>query len=182
LNYLHTPIFLSGANLNTYQTWKWAFAKHKWDASWSPCEAPEKHCSILNLKAMMTFLGYNIPFFHFDFQVKQIGPGIVHLPFLCPFGRGVIVQSLTPIEPMIQRINHQMFVENLVPTVVGKFMLWVESIQVERDITVWNNKSYVAKPLLLKEDQLIAKHRRWFSQFYSEHSLRYTKEKSSLDW
>ena len=50
---------------------------------------------------------------------------------------------------------------------------------------VWNNKMYVAKPLLLKEDQLIATYRRWFNQFYSDNSptLESLQESSTmLDW
>ena len=32
--------------------------------------------------------------------------------------------------------------------------------QVERDVMVWNNKMYRAKPMLMAEDSLIAQHRR----------------------
>lgn len=41
----------------------------------------------------------------------------------------------------------------------------------------WNNKRYKLKPLLVREDELILKHRRWFSQFYSEHSPRVSFKK-----
>ena len=47
---------------------------------------------------------------------------------------------------------------------------------------IWNNKRYVSKPMLVKEDELIGKHRRWYSQFYSENSPRYTAARTSLDW
>ena len=55
-------------------------------------------------------------------------------------------------------------------------------VQVERDLMIWNNKRYVSKPMLVKEDELIGKHRRWYSQFYSENSPRYTAARTSLDW
>lgn len=56
-------------------------------------------------------------------------------------------------------------------------------LQIERDIAVWNNKKYLRNPLLVKEDKLILRFRRWFSQFYSEHSptLKDLRQKS-LDW
>ncbi len=41
----------------------------------------------------------------------------------------------------------------------------------------WNNKRYNLKPILVKEDELIVKHRRWFSQFYSENSPRFSFKK-----
>ena len=57
-------------------------------------------------------------------------------------------------------------------------------LQVERDIMIWNNKKFVNKPMFVKskEDSLIAKHRRWFSQFYSENSPKLKFQKDSLDW
>ena len=45
----------------------------------------------------------------------------------------------------------------------------------ERDIAIWGHKKYEDKPIIVKEDSLIAKHRRWFSQFYSEHSKSYSE-------
>ena len=54
--------------------------------------------------------------------------------------------------------------------------------QIERDLMIWNHKTYKTKPLLVKEDSLIAKHRRWYSQFYSENSPRYSSRKEGLDW
>eukprot|EP00048_Salpingoeca_helianthica_P002299 m.56221 g.56221 ORF g.56221 m.56221 type:complete len:50 (+) comp12020_c3_seq1:1-150(+) len=48
---------------------------------------------------------------------------------------------------------------------------------------VWNNKMYKGKPLLVAEDALIAQHRRWYKQFYSEHSPRYEDlMRGSLEW
>ena len=51
---------------------------------------------------------------------------------------------------------------------------------------IWNNKQYRGKPLLIKgpEDQLLQKHRRWYSQFYSENSptIQSLQKKESIDW
>lgn len=59
------------------------------------------------------------------------------------------------------------------------------SLQLERDLMIWNNKQYLGRPLLVKakEDSLIGRHRRWYSQFYSEHSPRLeTAKQDSLEW
>lgn len=54
---------------------------------------------------------------------------------------------------------------------------------VERDIRSWNSKKYMDKPLLVKEDNLIQKHRRWYSQFYSENSPTLAEAKDPLlEW
>lgn len=49
---------------------------------------------------------------------------------------------------------------------------------------IWNNKRYEGRPMFVKskEDSLIAKHRRWYSQFYSKSSRRLTFQKENLDW
>lgn len=40
--------------------------------------------------------------------------------------------------------------------------------QVQQDIPIWNNKAYRESPVLCDGDGPIAKHRKWFSQFYHE--------------
>ncbi len=48
---------------------------------------------------------------------------------------------------------------------------------------MWNSKTYIDRPIADKGDKLILKHRRWYSQFYSENSksLRQINEES-LEW
>jgi len=119
------------------------------------------------------------------FTCKQIGPGTVHLHFTSSFGEGIFVQTLTPVEPFHLVLVHRLYTSWSIPTWVGRIFLALEAIQVDRDVMVWNNKMYVAKPLLLKEDQLIATYRRWFNQFYSDNSptLESLQESSTmLDW
>ncbi len=45
----------------------------------------------------------------------------------------------------------------------------------ERDIAIWNMKTYADRPLIVKEDHLLNKHRRWYSQFYSENSKTFAE-------
>mgnify|MGYP000526581888 CR=1 FL=1 len=49
---------------------------------------------------------------------------------------------------------------------------------------IWNNKKYEAKPVFAKspEDSLIARHRRWYGQFYSENSPKLRFQKDTLEW
>ena len=59
----------------------------------------------------------------------------------------------------------------------------IASAQVERDVMVWNNKMYRKNPILVKEDKLIAQHRKWYQQFYSENSPTYESIKAGdLSW
>jgi len=58
-----------------------------------------------------------------------------------------------------------------------------ECVQVERDVMIWNNKTFQNKPLLTKEDKLISQFRRWYAQFYSENSRTVAEDlKNTLEW
>ena len=116
-------------------------------------------------------------------KLFQVGPALVYLVFDCPFGKGAFVQSLLPVGPLEQIVTHEVWGEWKLPSVVAKFMLQGEAMQVERDVMVWNNKRFNNKPVLTKDEGLILQFRRWFTQFYSENS-RAVAEKSvnALDW
>jgi cholesterol 7-dehydrogenase len=60
----------------------------------------------------------------------QIGPGIVYLKFDSFFGRGVFIQSLVPVEPMVQKLVHNIYIHWAVPNFIAKFFMFGEAIQV----------------------------------------------------
>lgn len=72
--------------------------------------------------------------------------------------------------------------KNLPKDVYEMSQLMVLLLQFERDVMIWNNKTYISKPMLVKEDSAIQKHRRWFSQFYSENSPRLRYQHDTLDF
>lgn len=181
LNFLHGPILIAGTDLRKTHS-KLTFLQHGWEASWAPCEEEgKKHMSVLKLLHYITIFGYRVKAFDLLVTATQIGPALVYLTWRCFAGEGVFVQSLTPEEPLLQCISHRVYCSSTVPTIMAKFYMGGEAKQVERDVMVWNNKRYRGKPLLAKEDQLIARHRRWYSQFYSENSPRYDNAQS-LEW
>ena len=118
---------------------------------------------------------------------EQIGPATVHLHMEIPeWGwKGIFFQYVLPIEPLLQKVVHVLYSEPGWPAPLAKFVLWGESILVERDITIWNNKMYANKPILAtKEDRLLKQHRQWYSQFYSAKSKTYREanNNNSLEW
>jgi len=54
--------------------------------------------------------------------------------------------------------------------------------QYERDVTIFHNKMFCHKPLLIKEDALIGKYRKWFAQFYSESSAKVAQKQAGGTW
>jgi len=186
LNFLHSPIILSGNDLRETQTGKgpsMKFIQHTWDASWKPNKGEDGHIAILTLRHGITLFGYDIAPLALELKASQVGPSLVYLCFDGFFGKGAFVQGLLPIGPLEQRIIHEVWGEWRLPTIIAKLFLKGEAMQVERDIMIWNNKRFNHKPLLTKEEGLILQFRRWYSQFYSENSREVaTKSVNTMDW
>uniref|UniRef100_A0A4W6FDN5 cholesterol 7-desaturase n=1 Tax=Lates calcarifer TaxID=8187 RepID=A0A4W6FDN5_LATCA len=183
LAHLHTPGMVSGVDLRYTNSKIWEFVRHDWKAQWEPESEPNKHCSQMLVKHALTVFGHHWPLLDVQVVARQVGPGLVFLLFNHSFlGRGVIMHCVTPVEPLLQCVSHTIFYQSNIPPLVPKFILRAECIQFERDVMIWNNKKYISKPLLVKEDSAIQKHRRWFSQFYSENSPRLQYRRDTLDF
>ncbi|GMR54223.1 hypothetical protein PMAYCL1PPCAC_24418 [Pristionchus mayeri] len=160
---------------------------HQWDGNWNP-STKDKHMSKMHLEQVMKFHGFEIPLSSSKLDAIQIGPGIVHMHLdFGNLGKGIVLHHVTPEEPLFQRARFVMY-SNL-PRWFAKFFMLSEANQFERDVYVWSNKRYVKNPLLVKNDGPIGKHRRWYSQFYSDSSPRLlpdgslsNRAKSALEW
>ncbi|XP_061658012.1 cholesterol 7-desaturase nvd [Syngnathoides biaculeatus] len=183
LTHLHTPGIVSGVDLRYTNNKTWQFVRHDWKAHWAPESIPNTHCSQMLVKHSLYVFGHHWPVLDLHIIARQVGPGVVFLKFDHNFlGRGVIMQCVTPVEPLLQCVSHTIFYQSNIPALVPKFLLKGESIQFERDVMIWNNKKYISKPLLVKEDSAIQKHRRWYNQFYSENSPRLHYQRNTLDF
>nr|AVD30015.1 Neverland [Lepeophtheirus salmonis salmonis] len=172
LDAIHRTGIIAGGNPGSFKILLSSLlAYHKWEVNWTSDDKTNPHIAKVSLNHKMIIFGR---FQTMDLNVKayQIGPSIVHLHFQSPFfGEGVMIQSIIPVQPFLQKVIHTFYTNRFWPPPLAKFVLWGESILLERDIAVWNHKKYVKKPVLIREDALILKHRRWYSQFYSEDSL-----------
>ncbi|WAR31570.1 NVD-like protein [Mya arenaria] len=181
---VHQPFIAAGYDLTQMWSKYFNWGKHNWTASWSQMPKPEEHIGEIKLTHDLSLFGISLPFVKLNVHAFQIGPAIVYLKFESFFGRGVFIQSLTPTEPLVQKLVHNIYIHWSVPNFIAKFFMYGECVQVERDIMIWNNKTYAAKPVFAKskEDSLIARHRRWYSMFYSKNSPRLTFQKNDMDW
>ncbi|XP_072762507.1 cholesterol 7-desaturase nvd [Anoplolepis gracilipes] len=140
----------------------------------------EKHKAGLQLRHTLTLLEH-FSFLVLDVHVEQIGPGYVELLLNTTFGSMCIVQTVTPIEPMLQRVTHQIFSPPLLAPYANLVFLG-ECVMFERDVTIWNHKKYEKQPILVSEDRAIREYRRWYSQFYSANSPTYQTAVENLQW
>ncbi|KAK3891943.1 hypothetical protein Pcinc_004184 [Petrolisthes cinctipes] len=184
LAHLHVPSIFKGADLRHIFTHSWLqdLAKHNWNGEWQVRAEPESHVADLAVKHSFSLLGGKLNVLNMTVRAEQIGPGVVHLHFNTAVGSGVLIQTVTPVEPLRQRVIHQFYSSRFFLAPFSNFVLHSEARHFERDIMVWNNKQYLSQPLLVAEDRFIVRFRRWYSQFYSENSPKFSFQKESLDW
>ena len=103
-------------------------------------------------------------------DTSNVGPGQTIQRFRGLFDT-VMQGTVTPIDtqslhlrfvftqPKNQRTTQQLFADGVRDNVTE---------QVQQDIPIWENKVYRESPVLCDGDGPIAKHRKWFSQFYAE--------------
>ncbi|KAI5740321.1 hypothetical protein M8J76_002690 [Diaphorina citri] len=183
LNAIHAPSLVAGSDLHDLENTAAKSARHVWEATWEPhTTAGETHIATMNLRHDLRIIDrVPLPLIGMNVEAKQIGPGYVEMVMHTCIGRLAILQTVTPVEPMLQKVIHRIYCP---PHLFwyANIVLYGECIMIERDIMVWNHKTYIDKPLLVKEDRTLARHRRWYSQFYTEHSPRFDFKKDTLDW
>ncbi|KJE88389.1 hypothetical protein CAOG_00051 [Capsaspora owczarzaki ATCC 30864] len=96
--------------------------------------------------------------------------GVVYFRFTTPHGDIVLLKTFLPLSPLMQRVQDVWYADPRIPRLLVRYIV-MEAINAFRDdISVWQNKIYSFTPLLVKGDGPIARVRRWYQQFYSEHS------------
>uniref|UniRef100_A0A0N4U8U9 cholesterol 7-desaturase n=1 Tax=Dracunculus medinensis TaxID=318479 RepID=A0A0N4U8U9_DRAME len=189
LNFLHLSAGLHGNDITKIEMDNQEpLMKHIWDGNWEQQPAPNQHIGVMSLSVILSFAKIPISCTETKLKARQIGPGIVYMTFdFGKFGRGVLLHHVTPVEPLLQKTRFVMY--STMPKIIANIFLIFETTQFERDIYIWNNKCYIKPALIVKNDGPIHKHRRWFSQFYSENSPKLnnngtvtSKPKSIYDW
>jgi cholesterol 7-dehydrogenase len=136
--------------------------------------------AIVRLTHAFKFLAFK--FIQIDSIIHQIGPGIVVLQLKTFFGDIKIIQTLTPIEALSQRLSHYFYGSPFLGFYM-KFAIWGETVNVGRDVMIWDSKSFVRNPMLAKEEKPIKMYRNWFGQFYSENSKTFASTyNNDLEW
>lgn len=66
-----------------------------------------------------------------DVKAYQIGPGYVQLIMQTGLGPMVALQTVTPVEPLVQKVIHRFYApRNLGNAFFQKFAIWAESVMV----------------------------------------------------
>ncbi|KAG0238427.1 hypothetical protein BGX31_003301 [Mortierella sp. GBA43] len=116
-------------------------------------------------------------------QVEFTGPGgLVYFRFFTPKGQVVIVKSFLPVgEKGLQlTMEDEAYAENSVPWLVAKHVIREANKAFDDDIFVWRHKTYLHKPVFVKEDAPVKQFRDYYKKFYSPNSRTYAHDR--LDW
>lgn len=162
LGFLHSPYLL-----------RWVpFLSHGFSAEWSASKEPEqKHISQIKLQTWLNWRGNCMEWSIVNVSIRQIGPGLVYLhyqPKMMPWAHATVLQSATPVTPSLNKLQHVVYGSTWMPRWVTQIMLLTTVWQVDRDAQIWNNKTFRANPILVREEKSLKEYRRWFRQFYSQ--------------
>jgi cholesterol 7-desaturase len=96
--------------------------------SWS-ADKEHKHLATVFLTHVIKF--WKFEFVKIEAKVKQLGPGYVLLLIESSLGSMVFLQTLTPIEPMVQKLSHYFYGPRYLAW-FAKFSVIAESINVSQ--------------------------------------------------
>jgi len=140
---------------------------HEWfNVSWTAGGEGREHLADMTLSQRVKIWGKTIPGTRVDVIITQCALGFVQLQFLSPFGRVVVIECVTPEHSLLQRSGHVVLAEPQVPRFVAKFFLRSLIRQFERDVPIWNKKTFVHPPLAVKDDGPLLMYRRWVNKLY----------------
>lgn len=96
---------------------------------WAICDN-EKHMATMNLSHTIRLFG-KFYICSIDVRAIQIGPGYVQLFMNSNFGPMVILQTVTPIEPFVQKVVHTIYAPRYAAC-FAKFTFFGECVMVSR--------------------------------------------------
>ena len=140
LAHLHGPSMLFGSDLkaisgkNEAGPSGWTpLLHHHWEVGWTGPEpdAQDQHVAVTTIRHDFRLFG-RLPFILMDVEAKQIGPGLVHLTLGTTLGKCILVQTVTPIEPFVQRVIHRLYAAPSVVAPYANLILWGEAIMVQK--------------------------------------------------
>lgn len=166
--------------------------RHKWEATWRPHSSDDgdnddidikgggkgkprewgPHIADITIEETIVTNAANdddsreLPGSRVKVKITQCGPTQVYLQMRTPIGPITLVETVTPVHPLLQRVLHAAYIPKWMPLIVSKAVLWATLKQFEADVPIWSQKRYEPKPYLSAADKGIPQYRRWVSQFY----------------
>ena len=113
-------------------------------------------------------------------RVTFEGPSLVHFQIFTELGEIRMLNALLPVKPFELHTETTWFAAPTVPAWLVRIVSAIAQGALEQDRPLWETKSYIKRPFLVKGDGPFNAHRAWFTQFYSEHSA--DAAKNLMEW
>eukprot|EP01127_Copromyxa_protea_P005168 TRINITY_DN1503_c0_g1_i1.p1 TRINITY_DN1503_c0_g1~~TRINITY_DN1503_c0_g1_i1.p1 ORF type:complete len:408 (+),score=60.90 TRINITY_DN1503_c0_g1_i1:40-1263(+) len=149
---------------------------HIWVGTWEE-DKNDPHIAQIRVDHKLNWFGWEYVIMKRPVIIRQVGPSLVSLEFDSIFGKWILTQAVVPIEPGKTRLHHSVY--SNMNRFWSKFVFYGTVFQVEQDIPIWNNKTFHSNPAIIRSDGPVKKFRRWYSQFYSPGSAKYSRD---LSW
>ncbi len=137
------------------------------EASWDR-DQTESHISYFRDSAVLEIAGRKVERTGAKATITFYGPGgVVTFRFVIPeMGSIIMFQTHLPEKPLSQRVRFRWYAERKIPSALVSYVIgnWIS--QWREDISIWENKVYRDKPMLVPGDGPVHRMRAWFSQFY----------------
>ena len=121
-------------------------------------------------QAVIAFRGRPLARTRANAHVTFTGPAsLVSFRITIPDVGGIeIVQTHLPVAPLEQQVDFHWFADRRVPRLLVYYVVghWIS--QWRQDTGIWENKTYVAKPALCRDDGPVIAVRRWYRQFFPD--------------
>lgn len=137
--------------------------------SWEPVGAPDSPSVRLGVDLVRESEAQSDESGRTVIESFMYGPGL-QVTRLSGKIRGVSVNSLTPLNDGRLEVGHAYYVEKADREAESEVEAFWDYYMDDHklDFNIWNNKRYLAQPVLASGDGDVAGFRRWFRQFYSE--------------
>jgi cholesterol 7-dehydrogenase len=137
------------------------------DARWERDENVP-HIAYFHDNAILEVAGRRIERTKAKATITFYGPGsVVAFRFDIPdMGKITMFQTHLPEAPLAQRVRFRWFAEQRIPRALVFYVIgnWIS--QWRQDISIWENKIFLPKPMLVAGDGPVHRMRSWFQQFY----------------
>jgi len=134
---------------------------------------PERpHVSYFHDDAILEFNGRALPSSGARASITFLGPGglTVFQIAIPKLGSVILFHTHLPKAPMAQEVQFRWYADKKMPRLLVSYVVGSWISQWKNDISIWENKYYKARPMLVPGDGPVLRMRRWFKQFYPAES------------
>ncbi len=135
--------------------------------SWAPDET-RAHIAYFSDDAVLEFHGRKLPASSARASITFLGPGglTVFRIGIPKLGEVLLFHTHLPLAPMEQTVQFRWYADRRMPRAIVSYVVGSWIAQWRNDLSIWENKCFKRKPMLVSGDGPVLRMREWYRQFY----------------